>query len=73
MSLASPKESLRSANALHASSKAPKQTEALVALAQAARVHAQAVTQYDRLGAELDALEASLRRDGTHFAFGTPP
>jgi hypothetical protein len=50
-----------------------KQTEALAALAQAARVHAQAVVRCDRLGAELDALETSLRRNGTHLAFDTPP
>jgi len=50
-----------------------EQAEALAALAQAARAHAQAVAQRDRLGADLEALEASLRRDGARLAFGTPP
>jgi hypothetical protein len=50
-----------------------EQAEALAALAQAARTHAQAVAQRDRLGTEMEALDAALRRDGASLAFGAPP
>lgn len=50
-----------------------EQAEALAALAQAARVHAQAIAQRDRLGTDLESLEAGIRRDGARLSFGPQP